>query len=546
MASAKAALINFCLDPFIQSIRTESVQADGYHVSNLVSTNLQAHTKGFRVEHFIRPPVSLDIHFTVPLHVGYILLELEMMGNRDVRIELSGRTMHPPFRQMAGATVREGGGGAIAMLRNKDFERKHGQVSPSGTNILGSYLKGKLSNCGVTGGTLKYSKALSALLCLQLSVTRVSGAKPVAIKFLEVWGHQSPASSAQDRLAFERAVGGLQIVQPFHSPPSQLGVYSSHHEHGNIPQSSLSGVYSANESISSGSSKVVGGKPVVPHTSSGSLSHRTNFQPSVSNIQSFGECNDGNPMMHCLRNEGIPPGAKPAKFLCESRKVIQEGLAADVTEVPGTSREHHHTRQHGCHLNHRRMEETGLMDGLQTAAAIETSEVQHLGLHFLSGNPEKMPASSSGRLGPPGEDNEEALVASSSGCPDTKEVCTDILRQPGFRIPGRAKSSSSSLRLLQQSGGVETTLVPRHSVSLKPTSSTLARQASLSTAAFSSSCYSPAIPEKFLDEITCELMVLPMLLPSGHYVDRSTLDRLGNMNATYGREDCDPFTGKVR
>jgi hypothetical protein len=51
------------------------------------------------------------------------------------------------------------------------------------------------------------------------------------------------------------------------------------------------------------------------------------------------------------------------------------------------------------------------------------------------------------------------------------------------------------------------------------------------------------IPDRFLDEITCEVMTLPMLLPSGHFVDRSTLDKLHHTDSTYGRPPSDPFTG---
>ena len=52
-----------------------------------------------------------------------------------------------------------------------------------------------------------------------------------------------------------------------------------------------------------------------------------------------------------------------------------------------------------------------------------------------------------------------------------------------------------------------------------------------------------ALPDRFLDEITCELMTLPMLLPSGHCVDRSTLDKLHHTDSIYGRAPSDPFTG---
>ncbi len=51
------------------------------------------------------------------------------------------------------------------------------------------------------------------------------------------------------------------------------------------------------------------------------------------------------------------------------------------------------------------------------------------------------------------------------------------------------------------------------------------------------------IPEQFLDELTFELMVLPVLLPSGHCVDQSSVDRLAHNDALYGRAPTDPFTG---
>ena len=55
-----------------------------------------------------------------------------------------------------------------------------------------------------------------------------------------------------------------------------------------------------------------------------------------------------------------------------------------------------------------------------------------------------------------------------------------------------------------------------------------------------------SIPERFLDEITCDVMAVPMLLPSGHYVDKDTLDKLMHTDAIYGRTPSDPFTGKER
>ncbi|XP_069779693.1 RING finger protein 37 [Narcine bancroftii] len=53
---------------------------------------------------------------------------------------------------------------------------------------------------------------------------------------------------------------------------------------------------------------------------------------------------------------------------------------------------------------------------------------------------------------------------------------------------------------------------------------------------------SESIPEEFLDPITSEIMVLPMLLPSGKVIDQSTLDKYNRCEASWGRVPNDPFT----
>ncbi|KAF2353397.1 U box domain, partial [Trinorchestia longiramus] len=51
------------------------------------------------------------------------------------------------------------------------------------------------------------------------------------------------------------------------------------------------------------------------------------------------------------------------------------------------------------------------------------------------------------------------------------------------------------------------------------------------------------IPDEFLDPITCDLMVTPMLLPSGHSVDITTLDKFNAAEMRYNRPPSNPFTG---
>lgn len=51
------------------------------------------------------------------------------------------------------------------------------------------------------------------------------------------------------------------------------------------------------------------------------------------------------------------------------------------------------------------------------------------------------------------------------------------------------------------------------------------------------------MPSEFLDPISCELMTLPVILPSGHTIDRSTLDKHSHVEEQWGRSANDPFTG---
>jgi len=52
-------------------------------------------------------------------------------------------------------------------------------------------------------------------------------------------------------------------------------------------------------------------------------------------------------------------------------------------------------------------------------------------------------------------------------------------------------------------------------------------------------------PSDFLDSITEEVMEIPMTLPSGHTVDRSTLDKCTDHFASWGGPPRDPYTGKL-
>lgn len=51
------------------------------------------------------------------------------------------------------------------------------------------------------------------------------------------------------------------------------------------------------------------------------------------------------------------------------------------------------------------------------------------------------------------------------------------------------------------------------------------------------------VPDDMLDPLTLEAMRFPILLPSGHNIDRSTLDKHVKSQSEYGHAASDPFTG---
>ncbi|XP_062536700.1 RING finger protein 37 [Armigeres subalbatus] len=53
------------------------------------------------------------------------------------------------------------------------------------------------------------------------------------------------------------------------------------------------------------------------------------------------------------------------------------------------------------------------------------------------------------------------------------------------------------------------------------------------------------IPEEFLDELTCDIMTIPMILPSGKIVDQMTIEKHNQQEEKWGRQASDPFTSLI-
>ncbi|XP_041046848.1 RING finger protein 37 [Carcharodon carcharias] len=113
----------------------------------------------------------------------------------------------------------------------------------------------------------------------------------------------------------------------------------------------------------------------------------------------------------------------------------------------------------------------------------------------------------------------------------------DIWGQPSRSSP--RKVIESAFRVYQKyKAGQSIPIVKQENVTVAPSSHTQSLQPVVSGPPMTNG----NIPEEFLDPITSEIMVLPMLLPCGKVIDQSTLDKYSRCEATWGRVPNDPFT----
>lgn len=436
-------LINFCLTPFLKDCGSVSVCADGYCPSNLASTSMLAREKGFRVEHFIRPPVQLEFYFAAPVSVACVLVQPDLLAGDEIRMELSGSLGHytgsewQPILKPFGSIVGRGKD-LLLIMRNRSIEGKYGEIQfTEEVSCLGSCLASRLECLQKIVQPLKYSPLLHKLTNLRMNISRYTGVRPVALKAVEIWGTLSTACSAEEQEAARKAIGSLKAQPTSSGPAESLDVYNT--------------------------------QRICP------------------------------PEMQ-LAGHSLAP------------------LLISANELP-TQPSPNFVHNPGGHPSHLRMEETehmgGLAEGAFQLAAPCTLALTRNPAKMQSKMIKKKPHWSEEPLGGTFSSGRESGVGFSEKNPPEAPTSN----------PSSAHRKTSSLRM-------------------EPAANIFVTQDSNSGSNKSSNSKAVSLtPERFLDEITYDIMAIPMLLPSGHYVDRSTLDRVVQSDVSYGRSPSDPFTG---
>lgn len=196
---------------------------DEHSSSNLIADDPQKRSRGLRVEHYIRPPVVINVDLCVPVTVSCILICPDLSRQAEMRVELSGSGGAAPCRLLCpGALV--GTSGSLLVARSKhfraDIKTQEIVALPNLPNMVvhNSYGCKDLNGFVHCESSLKNVNVLKHLRHLQLKVINWTGPKPVSIKWLEIWGVVSNACSREELALFRS-----RFKASMHSPRNQCG-----------------------------------------------------------------------------------------------------------------------------------------------------------------------------------------------------------------------------------------------------------------------------------------------------------------------------------
>jgi hypothetical protein len=184
------------------------------------------------VEHFIRPPVTITVELNVPVSVSCILLCPDLPQEAELRVEVSGGVRDGGvLHRLCVATVTSG---YLLVARSRSCTQ---QVAKLASLVAHTSCWRDLAKFNHVESVLKPVNVLRQLKNLQLRVTRWTGAKPVSIKWLEVWGELSRVCSVNESAVFESRVKAQGSPSQCHQPPKMYGTTSGHVFHSNSPPS---------------------------------------------------------------------------------------------------------------------------------------------------------------------------------------------------------------------------------------------------------------------------------------------------------------------
>ena len=256
-------LVNCCLQPIVSTLEISSVEADGREALNLVSNDFKIREKGLQVERFVRPPIHLNMNLSLPVRLRYLVIWFDLRDADDqCRLDVSIGSGTPvtgtgwPCQKSCGQFVVSGAQPCLLLTIRQLLSL------PLPNIVLGSHVLPRLAR--VTLQPLKLNDALAnRISSIIISVSRLSSSRPLAIKWLELWGLPSSACNKHQRRIFEQFRETLSSTpEPSLAVHDMYGSASSCRQQ-NIPVTSSECVVLSTEMVNR---QHVGGSVVVSST----------------------------------------------------------------------------------------------------------------------------------------------------------------------------------------------------------------------------------------------------------------------------------------
>ena len=197
-------IVNWGIKPFITNAELSCVTVDGLEIENLFSQDPLVRSKGVRVESFVRPPVSLKLTFILPINLTHILIKTRLDDKETCRLRLSvgKETALKDCGCFVYSTIR-----LPLILHNKQWSKRENPSSFMLPNkVVGSQVHAKLLCQEITSQPLKITFNPTTL---NIEFLHCSGPKPLAIQYIEIWGHLSKSATVEQKKRFEQVVHSL-------------------------------------------------------------------------------------------------------------------------------------------------------------------------------------------------------------------------------------------------------------------------------------------------------------------------------------------------
>ncbi|XP_071947610.1 RING finger protein 37-like [Antedon mediterranea] len=197
--------INFCLPMYKPKIKTSTVSADGYEISNLISPDFRKFNQGFMAESFMKPPLSITLEFVCNISVYSVVIAPSVGRQCSSSFEIYTKSV-PSNKRSLNRDSRADEGSIVTSYDSQVLVGKGFSQNP---DIKLFYFENKKFNArkpfnDFSGNLANHedniitrqlhhhrSKALTDVSHMTIRIVRVFGATVPCLRKLEVWGQPS-------------------------------------------------------------------------------------------------------------------------------------------------------------------------------------------------------------------------------------------------------------------------------------------------------------------------------------------------------------------